>query len=93
MFSRTSVRLPKAFEIEIEIIANTLRKGYRVVEVSSHERARAGGEMKSSVVRHGTRFLLRIFWEGFKGVKPRQAEAPKGLPANVDSVDNVRTAP
>jgi glycosyltransferase involved in cell wall biosynthesis len=65
----------KAFEIEIEIIANTLRKGYRIVEVSSHERARAGGEMKSRVVRHGTRFLLRILWEGFKGVKPHQAPA------------------
>jgi glycosyltransferase involved in cell wall biosynthesis len=70
----------KAFEIEIEIIANTLRKGYRVVEVSSHERARAGGEMKSSVIRHGTRFLLRILWEGFKGVKPEQAKSPTGLP-------------
>lgn len=61
----------KAFEIEIEIIANTLRKGLRIAEVSSHERARAGGEMKSSVVRHGTRFLLRILWEGFRGVKPK----------------------
>jgi len=63
----------KAFEMEIEIIANTLRKGYRIVEVSSHERARAGGEAKSFVVRHGTRFLLRIMYEGFKGVKPSAA--------------------
>ena len=62
-----------SFEIEIEIIANTLRKGYRIVEVSSHERARAGGEIKSRVVRHGTRFLLRILWEGLRGVKPRSA--------------------
>src|SRR5215472_372018 len=60
----------RMFEIEIEIIANTMRKGYRVVEVISHERARAGGEMKSRVVRHGTRFLARIVWEGVKGVKP-----------------------
>lgn len=60
----------RAFEIEIELIANALRKGYRVVEVVSHERARAGGEMKSRVIRHGTRFLLRIFWEGLRGVKP-----------------------
>ena len=60
----------KAFEIEIEIIANALRKGYRIVEVNSHERARAGGKAKSFVVRHGTRFLMRILWEGFKGVKP-----------------------
>jgi glycosyltransferase involved in cell wall biosynthesis len=63
-----------AFEIEIEIIANALRKGYRVVEVSSHERARAGGIAKSKVIRHGTRFLLRIIWEGLRGVRP--------LPAN-----------
>jgi glycosyltransferase involved in cell wall biosynthesis len=60
----------RAFEIEIEIIANTLRKGYRIVEVNSHERSRAGGQVKSKVVCHGTRFLLRIFWEKLKGVKP-----------------------
>ena len=67
------------FEIEIELIANALRKGYRVVEVISHERARAGGEMKSSAVRHGPRFLGRILWEGAKGVKP--ASAPAAAPA------------
>src|SRR5262249_41223586 len=60
----------RMFEIEIELIANTLRKPYRVVEVVSHERARAGGVIKSRVVRHGTRFLMRIIWEGIKGVKP-----------------------
>lgn len=59
-----------AFEIEVEIIANTLRKGYRVVEIRSHERARAGGEAKSFVVRHGSRFLMRAIWEGLRGVKP-----------------------
>jgi len=63
------------FEIEIEIIANTLRRGYTIVEVSSHERARAGGEMKSRVVRHGTRFLLRIIYEGFRGVRHAVARA------------------
>jgi glycosyltransferase involved in cell wall biosynthesis len=63
------------FEIEIEIVANALRKGYRILEVSSHERARAGGEMKSRVVRHGTRFLLRIIWEGLRGV-PKRAVQP-----------------
>lgn len=65
----------RMFEIEIEIIANTLRKGYKVVEVISHERARAGGEMKSRVVEHGTRFLMRILFEGMKGVKPLAAPA------------------
>lgn len=63
------------FEIEIEIIANTLRRGYKIVEVSSHERARAGGEMKSRVVRHGTRFLLRIIYEGLRGVRSPQASS------------------
>jgi len=61
------------FEIEIEIIANTMRSGQKIVEVSSHERARAGGEMKSRVVRHGFRFLFRILYEGLRGVKPRAA--------------------
>lgn len=72
----------KKFEIEIELIANTLRKGYRVVEISSHERARAGGEAKSRVIRHGTLFFLRIFseWLRNKGlltshVKPRLTES------------------
>jgi glycosyltransferase involved in cell wall biosynthesis len=59
-----------AFEIEIELIANALRLGYRIIEVASHERARAGGEMKSRVVRHGTRFLVRIVQEGLRGVQP-----------------------
>lgn len=63
------------FEIEIEIVANTLRSGYRIIEVLSHERARAGGEAKSRVVRHGTRFLLRILFEGAKGVKPAPGRA------------------
>ncbi len=64
------------FEIEIEIIANTLRRGYRIVEVSSHERARAGGEMKSRVVRHGFRFLFRIIYEGLRGVRRGVVTAP-----------------
>jgi len=84
----------KDFEIEIEIIANTLRKGYRIVEVSSHERSRAGGELKSRVVRHGTRFLLRILGERFRGVQPKQlamtrtASAPASEPVSgVTAVD------
>lgn len=78
----------RAFEIEIEIIANTLRKGYRVVEITSHERARAGGEAKSRVVRHGTRFLLRILWEGARGVKPLEIRAaPGGDPARLPTIE------
>jgi glycosyltransferase involved in cell wall biosynthesis len=74
----------RAFEIEIEIIANTLRKGYRVVEVSSHERSRAGGEAKSKVIRHGTRFLMRILWEGMRGVKPINGLHPLAQPARME---------
>ncbi len=48
------------FEIEIELMINTLRKGLTIGEFASHERERAGGEAKSRVVRHGTRFLLAI---------------------------------
>ena len=71
------------FEIEIEIIANTLRKGYRVVEVSSHERARSGGVKKSRVVRHGTRFLLRILWERLRGI-------PAPVPVPVPTTSRTR---
>ena len=60
----------KQFEIEIELIANTLRKGYQVVEISSHERARLGGEAKSRVIRHGTRFFWRIFTEWLRNKRP-----------------------
>jgi glycosyltransferase involved in cell wall biosynthesis len=74
------------FEIEIEIIANTLRKGYRIVEVSSHERSRAGGEMKSKVVRHGTGFLLRIFKERFRGVRPQYVSSTNAKPRSIELI-------
>ncbi|HEU4628774.1 MAG TPA: glycosyltransferase family 2 protein [Gemmatimonadaceae bacterium] len=73
------------FEIEIELIANTLRSGLRIVEVSSHERARAGGEMKSRVIRHGSRFLARILYEGMRGVKPQAAPVPVPAAREVDA--------
>ena len=57
----------RSFEIEIELVANALRLGYKVVECCSHERARAGGIEKSKVIRHGTRFLVRIIREGLRG--------------------------
>ena len=84
----------RMFEIEIEIIANTLRKGYRIVEVISHERARAGGEMKSRVVRHGTRFLARILWERFRGVRPVSASASNpSLSAEASKTKTVASGP
>jgi glycosyltransferase involved in cell wall biosynthesis len=74
----------RSFEIEIELIANALRKGYRIVECSCHERARAGGQAKSKVVRHGTRFLFRIILEGLRGARHRvPAPATAATPAGV----------
>lgn len=83
-----------SFEIEIEIIANALRHGYRIVEVSSHERERAGGVAKSKVIRHGTRFLMRILWEGYKGVKPQPQFQPTSNPIPLlNAVDAPRDNP
>jgi CDP-paratose 2-epimerase len=55
-----------AFEIEIELLVNTLRLNRPINEVPSRERARLGGKMKSSVIRHGTRFFYRILLERFR---------------------------
>lgn len=83
----------KAFEIEIELIANTLRKNYQVVEVISHERARLGGEAKSRVIRHGTRFFWRVFVEwlhnkriGFVPARPRPQQPESPMVRNPDEV-------
>jgi glycosyltransferase involved in cell wall biosynthesis len=75
-----------AFEIEIELIANAMRKGYQIVEITCHERERAGGQAKSRVVRHGTRFLMRIILEGLRGVKAHGMPAPAGVPAAAEPV-------
>jgi len=71
----------KHFEIEIELIANTLRKGYQVVEISSHERARRGGEAKSRVIRHGTRFFWRIFTEWLRNKDVLRSNARQAHPS------------
>ena len=52
---------------ELRILANALRKGYRIVEVPSHERARQGGVANSRVVKHGTKLALRVIREWRKG--------------------------
>jgi glycosyltransferase involved in cell wall biosynthesis len=79
----------KFFEIEIELIFNTLRKGYQVQEVRSHERARLGGEAKSRVIRHGTRFFLRIFteWLRNKGALHSHAHPTAKLAATVANAE------
>ncbi|MBW2981197.1 glycosyltransferase family 2 protein [Candidatus Woesearchaeota archaeon] len=56
----------KDFEIEIELIANALKEGYKIGEIPSHERERAGGKMKSRALIHGPKFLWKIILEGLK---------------------------
>ncbi len=57
-----------AYEIEIELLVNTLRLKRPITEISSHERARLAGKAKSSVIRHGTLFASRIVYERFRRV-------------------------
>lgn len=56
----------KGFDIEIELLAQAVRKGCRIGEVPSHEDSRAGGKMKSNTIIDGARFLIAIFKEGLK---------------------------
>jgi glycosyltransferase involved in cell wall biosynthesis len=62
------------FEIEIELLVNTLRLGMKITEVSSHERCRKSGFAKSKIVKHGMRFFNRILLEWLRGpfIKRRQ---------------------
>ncbi len=55
-----------SFDLEIELIANTMRRGFQVKEVASHERERLAGEAKAKILQDGTRFFLRIFKEYLK---------------------------
>lgn len=54
------------FEIEIELIYVTLLKNLQIVEFPSHERARAGGEMKSQALIDGPKFLYFILKNGMQ---------------------------
>jgi len=54
----------KGFDVEIEIVAQAIRKGYLVVEVSTHENRRLGGVMKSHALRDGFQILLAILRDG-----------------------------
>lgn len=53
------------YEIEIELLVNTLRSGRPITEVPSLELKRQGGEVKSRVMRDGFKFLWRIIRESF----------------------------
>ena len=68
----------QAYEIEIELLVNTLRLKRQISEVPSRERARMGGRVKSSIVRHGTLFMLRIFWEALRKPQERSPQVSTG---------------
>jgi glycosyltransferase involved in cell wall biosynthesis len=53
------------FEIEIELMANTVREGLTIGEFACHERSRSAGEAKSRVIKHGFRFLFKILQMAF----------------------------
>ena len=55
----------KGFDVEIEIAAQAVRKGYKIVEVSTHENRRSGGVMKSHALRDGFQILWAILRDGF----------------------------
>ena len=52
------------FDIEIELVARAIRKGYRIVEIPTHENKRAGGKMKSHAIRDGYHLLFACLREG-----------------------------
>lgn len=53
----------RTFDIEIEILANCLRLGYKVVEIPSQEKARASGASNLKAVKDGWRFARQILKE------------------------------
>jgi len=59
----------KAFEIEIELLVNTLRLKRKILEIPSGERERLAGKMKSSVIKHGSLFFWRSIFEYFRNPK------------------------
>ncbi len=59
------------YEIEIELLSNTLKLGRPITEVPSLELRRQGGEVKSRIVKDGFKFLWRIIFERFKKKKAR----------------------
>jgi glycosyltransferase involved in cell wall biosynthesis len=54
----------KGFDIEIELVARAIRKGYRIIEIPTHESRRAGGKMKSHALRDGFALMVACLREG-----------------------------
>lgn len=54
----------KGFDVEIEIVAKAVRKGFKIIEIPAHESRRAGGVMKSHAIRDGFYLLWACLREG-----------------------------
>lgn len=54
------------FEIEFEMLGKCMSKGYKIVEVPSHERSRAFGQPKFKAFKNGMEFFKQIVIEGTK---------------------------
>ncbi len=52
------------YAIEIELVANTLRSGLKIIEIPSYEARREKGVAKSKIIKDGWLFLKEIFTEG-----------------------------
>lgn len=75
----------KGFDVEIEIVAKAVRKGYSIVEIPAHESRRAGGRMKSHAIRDGFYLLWACLREGlsyqvWRLFHPRLAATPVTAP-------------
>jgi glycosyltransferase involved in cell wall biosynthesis len=75
----------KGFDVEIEIVAKAVRKGYSIVEIPAHESRRAGGHMKSHAIRDGFYLLWACLREGlsyqvWRLFRPRPAATPVTAP-------------
>ena len=53
----------RGFEIEIELLINTIRAGMKIIEIPSHERCRKSGILKSKTIKDGIKFFNRIILE------------------------------
>ena len=71
------------FDIEIELVARAIRKGYRILEIPTHENRRAGGQMKSRAIRDGWHILVACLREGL-GYRLARACGRCPAPASVD---------
>jgi glycosyltransferase involved in cell wall biosynthesis len=80
---RTSVPamelISDGFEIETEIVVNSLRRGLRIAEVPSHEAERLNGESHLHPVRDGLRVLSTLLRARFTRLSPQVGSARPSL--------------